>query len=54
MPLRHWEAVDALATELLQLGWVPGGEAHQMIRQILGETGRDWRLPAWGINDIEV
>ena len=44
--LRHWEAVDMLAVDLMELGWTPGNEAHRIIRQGLGETGNDWRLTA--------
>ena len=46
----HWSAVEALAIELVVYGKVPGGEAHHIIRQAIGETGTDWRLEAWGIN----
>ncbi len=44
----HWEAVDGLATELLQGGWMPGGEVYQIIRRQSRETEPDWRLVAWG------
>jgi hypothetical protein len=47
----HWSAVDALAIELVVQGKVPGGEAHLIIRQAIGETGDDWRLETWGIKD---
>ena len=43
---RSWTAVDMLATDLLQLGWTPGYEAHETIREALGETDEDWRLTA--------
>lgn len=33
MLLRHWDAVDMLAVDLLQFGWTPGNEAHRIIRQ---------------------
>ena len=42
--LRHWDAVDMLAVDLLQFGWTPGNEAHRIIRQAIGETEDDWRL----------
>ena len=44
--LRHIDAVDALAVDLIELGWTPGSDAHRIIRQGLGETGNDWRLTA--------
>lgn len=44
--LRHWDAVDMLSVDLLQLGWTPGNEAHRIIREALGETDDDWRLNA--------
>jgi len=49
--LHHWNAVDALAVELLELGRVPGVEAHCIIRQAIGEEAPDWRLKAWGMNE---
>ena len=45
----NWEAVDALANELLYQGSITGGEAHMIIRRALGETQNDWRLKAWNI-----
>jgi ATP-dependent Zn protease len=47
----HWGAVETLASELVVHGKVPGGEAHLMIRQALGETRDDWRLETWGMKD---
>ncbi len=49
MLFRHWNAVDALAVDLIELGWTPGGEAHRIIRQAIGETAPDWRLAASNI-----
>ena len=48
---RHWNAVDALAVDLIELGWTPGGEAHRIIRQAIGETAPDWRLAASNIEE---
>jgi len=39
----HWNAVEALAAALLERGRLLGTEAHEMIRQTLGETSADWR-----------
>jgi hypothetical protein len=47
----HWDAVDALATELVVYGRLTGGGAHRVIRQALGETGPDWRLATWNIKE---
>jgi hypothetical protein len=49
--IRHWDAVDALAIDLIELGWTPGGEAHRIIRQAIGETDPDWRLPASNVKE---
>ena len=49
--LRHWDAVDIIAVDLLQFGWTPGNEAHRMIRQALGEDAPDWRLAASNIEE---
>jgi hypothetical protein len=48
---RHWNAVDALAVDLIELEWTPGGEAHRIIRQALGETVPDWRLAASNLEE---
>ncbi len=40
----HWCAVEALAAQLQEKGWLSGGEAHGIIRQALGENGAEWRL----------
>ena len=39
----HWQAVKALAGELLALQWVTGAEAYSIIREALGEVQGDWR-----------
>ena len=39
----HWEAVKALAGELLALQWLTGAEAHSIIVEALGEKQGDWR-----------
>lgn len=46
---QHWNAVDALATELIVHDTVSGKDAHLIIRQALGEKSDDWRLGTWGI-----
>jgi hypothetical protein len=38
----HWEAVKALAGELLALQWLTGAEAHAIIGEALGEEQGDW------------
>jgi hypothetical protein len=38
-----WDAVKALAGELLALQWLTGAEAHTIIREALGEEQSDWR-----------
>ncbi|SRR5579875_3043791 len=40
---KHWEAVKALAGELLALQWLTGAEAHTIIGEALGEEQGDWR-----------
>jgi hypothetical protein len=42
----HWEAVKALAGELLALQWLTGAEAHSIIGEALGKEQVDWR---WGV-----
>jgi hypothetical protein len=37
----HWNAVKALAGELLALQWLTGGEAHSIIGEALGEEQDD-------------
>jgi hypothetical protein len=39
----HWDAVKALAGELLALQWLTGAEAHAIIGEALGEEQGDWR-----------
>jgi hypothetical protein len=39
----HWDAVKALAGELLALRWLTGAEAHTIIGEALGEEQGDWR-----------
>lgn len=39
----HWEAVKALAGELLALQWLTGAEAHTIMGEALGEKQGDWR-----------
>jgi hypothetical protein len=39
----HWDAVKALAGELLALQWLTGAEAHSIIGEALGEEQGDWR-----------
>ena len=39
----HWNAVKALAGELLALQWLTGAEAHSIIGEALGEEQGDWR-----------
>jgi hypothetical protein len=39
----HWDAVQALAGELLALQWLTGAEAHSIIGEALGEDQGDWR-----------
>ena len=39
----HWDAVKALAGELLAQQWLTGAEAHAIIREALVEEQDDWR-----------
>ncbi len=47
----HWDAVDELATLLIERGTVTGGEAHALLRHSLSESHFDWRLQAWNIQE---
>ena len=47
----RWKAVCALAAVLIEQKLLSGGEAHRIIRQAIGETGPDWRIEAWNIQD---
>ena len=47
----YWYAVDALTALLLYQGRMTGGEAHSFLRDVIGETGDDWRLRAWSIEE---
>ncbi len=48
----HWDAVNTIATCLLEQSSLTGGEAHRMIRKSIGETTSDWRVEVWNMQEL--